>query len=84
MQKFKKIKSISLKKWDEPQLKDEQVEEKLKQEELKVLLSNKVYTCFLYTPDKSTQSLKVTISQYKNKFNSILKEIGLKNLLCIQ
>lgn len=80
---LKEIKITSLKKWCELPFKDEQVKEKYKYKELEIPLSNKVYTCFLYTIDKSNKSLNSTVSQYKKEFTDTLKEIGLKKIYSV-
>ncbi len=78
---LRKIKITNLKKWGELPLEDEQVKEKDKALELDLPLSNKVYVCFLWSVYGLKKSAESTVSQYKNKFNDILKEVGLANII---
>lgn len=79
---LKKIKFTNLKKWGELPVGHELVKEKDKDEEIEVPLPNKVYACFLWLSDRSKQvsGVESTVSQYKEKFNKVLKETGLKNI----
>lgn len=53
------------------------------QEELELPLSNKVYTCFLLSEDssKTRESVEVSVSQYKDRYKTFLKILGLQNII---
>jgi hypothetical protein len=55
------------------------------QEELELPLSNKVYTCFLLSEDRSKtrESVEVSVSQYKDRYKTFLKVLGLQNIIRI-
>lgn len=78
---LRKIKITNLKKWGELPFKNGLVKEKDKALELDLPLSNKVYVCFLCSIDGLRQAAESTVSQYKNKFNDILKEVGLASIV---
>lgn len=78
---LRKIKITNLKRWNELPFEDELVKEKDKALELGLPLSNKVYVCFLWSVYGLNKSAESMVSQYKNKFNDILKEVGLASIV---